>query len=113
MLVVRSTTITPSEIDKLSSLRLGSARVVEYLRWMTTPRDPLYAGYRYPAELISYAVWLYFRFRQAGNHAGRRASPAQGPEQPGGEFPPTDLTTRADHEALQIAAAGATVSFHS
>ena len=29
---------------------------------MTTPRDPLYAGYRYPAELISYAVWLYFRF---------------------------------------------------
>ena len=29
---------------------------------MTTPRDPLYAGYRYPAEIISYAVWLYFRF---------------------------------------------------
>jgi putative transposase len=29
---------------------------------MTTPRDPLYSGYRYPAELISYAVWLYFRF---------------------------------------------------
>ena len=29
---------------------------------MTTPRDPIYAGYRYPAELISYAVWLYFRF---------------------------------------------------
>ena len=30
---------------------------------MTTPRDPLYAGYRYPTELIFYAVWLYFRFR--------------------------------------------------
>jgi putative transposase len=29
---------------------------------MTTRRDPLYAGYRYPAEPISYAVWLYFRF---------------------------------------------------
>src|SRR3954452_2144717 len=29
---------------------------------MTTSRDPLYAGYRYPAELIGYAVWLYFRF---------------------------------------------------
>jgi putative transposase len=29
---------------------------------MMTPRDPLHAGYRYPAELISYAVWLYFRF---------------------------------------------------
>jgi putative transposase len=29
---------------------------------MTTPRDPLYAGCRYAAQLISYAVWLYFRF---------------------------------------------------
>jgi putative transposase len=29
---------------------------------MSTPRDPIYAGYRHPAELISYAVWLYFRF---------------------------------------------------
>ena len=29
---------------------------------MATPRDPIYAGYRHPAELISYAVWLYFRF---------------------------------------------------
>jgi putative transposase len=29
---------------------------------MTTHRDPIYAGYRYPAEIISYAVWLYFRF---------------------------------------------------
>src|ERR1700733_10390370 len=28
-----------------------------------TPRDPLYTGYRYPAALISYAVWLFFRFR--------------------------------------------------
>ena len=29
---------------------------------MTTPRDPLYAGYRFPAELIGYSSWLYFRF---------------------------------------------------
>ena len=29
---------------------------------MTTARDPIYAGYRYPAEIISYAVWLYVRF---------------------------------------------------
>ena len=36
--------------------------MVKYLSRMTTPRDPLYAGYRYLAELISYAVWLYFRF---------------------------------------------------
>src|SRR5439155_6173839 len=26
------------------------------------PRDPIYAGHRYPAEIISYADWLYFRF---------------------------------------------------
>jgi len=36
--------------------------VVRYRSWMTTARDPIYAGYRFPAELISYAVWLYFRF---------------------------------------------------
>src|SRR5271165_5772808 len=41
---------------------LAGPRVVRYLSPMTTPRDPLFAGYRYPAELISYAVWLYFRF---------------------------------------------------
>ena len=29
---------------------------------MRTPRDPIYADHRYPAEIISYAVWLYFRF---------------------------------------------------
>jgi putative transposase len=29
---------------------------------MTTPRGPIDARYRYPREIISYAVWLYFRF---------------------------------------------------
>ena len=29
---------------------------------MTIPVRPSYAGYRFPAEIISYAVWLYFRF---------------------------------------------------
>jgi len=29
---------------------------------MTTPACPGYAGYRFPAEIISHAVWLYFRF---------------------------------------------------
>lgn len=29
---------------------------------MTTRRDPRYAGYSYPAEIIATAVWLYFRF---------------------------------------------------
>ncbi len=29
---------------------------------MPTPVCPSYAGYRFPAEIISHAVWLYFRF---------------------------------------------------
>ena len=29
---------------------------------MTTPACPDYAGHRFPAEVIGYAVWLYFRF---------------------------------------------------
>ncbi|MFD1626886.1 IS6 family transposase [Azospirillum griseum] len=29
---------------------------------MTTRLDPRYAGYRYPAEIIATAVWLYVRF---------------------------------------------------
>jgi putative transposase len=28
---------------------------------MTTPAPPSYAGYRFPAEIIGYATWLYFR----------------------------------------------------
>src|SRR5919199_5402136 len=29
---------------------------------MTTPPCPSYAGHRFPPEIISHAVWLYFRF---------------------------------------------------
>ena len=29
---------------------------------MNQPLDPLYRRHRFPAEVISYAVWLYFRF---------------------------------------------------
>ena len=29
---------------------------------MTTPVCPSYADHRFPAEVISHAVWLYFRF---------------------------------------------------
>ncbi len=29
---------------------------------MKHARDPLYRRHRFPAEVISYAVWLYFRF---------------------------------------------------
>ena len=28
----------------------------------SSARDPLYRGYRFPAEIISYAVWLSYRF---------------------------------------------------
>src|SRR5512134_4175231 len=33
-----------------------------YQAGMTTPCSPSYVGYRFPAEVIGYAVWLYFRF---------------------------------------------------
>ena len=29
---------------------------------MTTPARACYTGYRFPAEIIGHAVWLYFRF---------------------------------------------------
>src|SRR5947209_13978196 len=29
---------------------------------MIAPASPSYAGHRFPAEIISHAVWLYFRF---------------------------------------------------
>src|SRR4051794_7051546 len=29
---------------------------------MTPPSQPSYAGHRFPPEVISHAVWLYFRF---------------------------------------------------
>jgi putative transposase len=29
---------------------------------MSSSNTPSYTGYRFPAEVISYAVWLYFRF---------------------------------------------------
>jgi putative transposase len=28
----------------------------------TNPTPPTYKGYRFPPEIISHAVWLYFRF---------------------------------------------------
>jgi putative transposase len=31
----------------------------------TPCRDPLYRGYRFPPEVISHAVWLYFRFARS------------------------------------------------
>ena len=36
--------------------------MVRYRSWLTTAREPIYAGHRFPAQFISDAVWLYFRF---------------------------------------------------
>ena len=35
---------------------------------MTTPAPPSYAGYRFPMEIISHAVWLYFHFPLSLRH---------------------------------------------
>jgi putative transposase len=35
---------------------------------MTAPAPPSYAGYRFPAEIISHDVWLYFRFPLSLRH---------------------------------------------
>ena len=37
-------------------------RPTGYQAGMTTPCSPSDAGYRFPAEVISHAIWLYFRF---------------------------------------------------
>jgi hypothetical protein len=62
---------------------------------MRTPRDSIYAGHRYPAEIISYAVWLYFRFPlslrmveemlAARGIGDARDDPAMGPQIRGGK----------------------------
>src|SRR5271155_2425107 len=43
---------------------VGLARVggLGYGIGMRGSRDPIYAGHRYPGEVISHAVWLYFRY---------------------------------------------------
>jgi putative transposase len=35
---------------------------------MTPPAPPSYAVYRFPAEIINQAVWLYFRFPLSLRH---------------------------------------------
>ena len=42
---------------------LSEANRVDMSRSMTTSKQPsLFAGYRFPAEIIAHVVWLYFRF---------------------------------------------------
>jgi putative transposase len=41
---------------------LGGVGGLGYGIEMSGSRDPIYAGHRYPAEVISHAVWQYFRY---------------------------------------------------
>jgi hypothetical protein len=45
---------------------------------MTAPALPSYAGYRFPAEITSHAVWLYFRFSLSLHHVEVIASDTVG-----------------------------------
>jgi putative transposase len=73
---------------------------------MRTPRDPIYAGHRYPAEIISYGVWLHFRFplslrmvEDAGRprHLGdARDDPANGASNSAGNSPTGFVGERLD-----------------
>jgi hypothetical protein len=42
---------------------------------MITPALPSYAGYRFPAEIISFAVWLYPAFRSVCAMSMRASPP--------------------------------------
>jgi hypothetical protein len=41
---------------------LSSARLMCHTRRMNTPSTTQYKHHRFPAEIISHGVWLYFRF---------------------------------------------------
>jgi hypothetical protein len=41
---------------------LSSSRLVCHTRRMNTPSSNRYKNHRFPVEIISHAVWLYFRF---------------------------------------------------
>jgi hypothetical protein len=41
---------------------LSSAHLVCHTRPMSTPSTNRYKNHRFPVEIISHAVWLYFRF---------------------------------------------------
>src|SRR4051812_13800601 len=52
----------PGGHRQLGCCRLADWEQGGYPNGMTTPACPSYAGHRFPAESISHAVWLYFRF---------------------------------------------------
>jgi putative transposase len=45
---------------------------------MTMQPCPSYAGHRFPGEIISYAVWLYFRFPLSLRHVDPRRARQHG-----------------------------------
>jgi hypothetical protein len=47
---------------KLLAVGLAVAEWAGQPSGMTTPTRSRYAGHRFPAEIISHAIWLYFRF---------------------------------------------------
>ena len=49
-------------IVKLAAGWIAGATWVRYEAAMTNSTKSLYTGHRFPPELISYTVWLYFRF---------------------------------------------------
>src|SRR6266545_492089 len=55
----------PTGLDALATVLSTSSptRSCDIIGGMTTvPSSPSYKGYRFPAEIISHAVWLYYRF---------------------------------------------------
>jgi putative transposase len=53
-------TITPAPSGWRTKVACRPA--AEYRLGMTSPTQPSYAGHRFPPEVISHAIWLYFRF---------------------------------------------------
>ena len=42
---------------------MGIVRLrVQVAKWAMPSHAPSYHGYRFPSEIISHAVWLYYRF---------------------------------------------------
>ena len=53
----------PSSSNNWGTVRSTiKAQPRSYTAAMLTARDPLYQRHRFPPEVISHAVWLYFRF---------------------------------------------------
>ena len=60
---VRAQLVGDKPIGREGTVRLTiKAQPRSYTAAMLTARDPLYQRHRFPPEVISHAVWLYFRF---------------------------------------------------